>query len=94
MKPTKKQLDLLQVLNPFKGSYVTYEEAAKILGFSVRAIESRVSKLKKNSPEVYWKFKQLRKDMNAGQRAVNYPVVMDPVEIDILHGYGRIREVF
>ena len=94
MKPTKKQLELLEALNPFKGSYVTYEEAAKILTITVSGVKKRMSRLKQCSPEVYWNFKKLRKDMNEGQRAVKYPIVMDPNEINDLYGYNKVKEIF
>ena len=90
MKPTRKQLELLRVLNPFRGKKIFYREAAKIMGLSVRAVEDRMSNLKKNSPEVYWKFKQLRKDMNAGQRALGRIRAVDPNDFK----YFDIKERF
>ena len=90
MKPTRKQLELLRVLNPFKNKKIFYREAAKIMGLSLQTVKDRMSRLKKNSPEVYWKFKQLSKDMNAGQRALGRTRIVDPNDFK----YFDIKERF
>jgi len=94
MRPTTKQLELLQVLNPYKEIKVTYDMAAGILGISINGVKGRMRRLKKRCPDVYWKFNQLRKDMAAGQRAVKYPIVMNPRQINKLYGFNKIREQF
>ncbi len=90
MKPTKKQLDLLQVLNPHKETKVTQADAAKILGVTVRAIEYRMSNLKRRCPDTYQTFKQLGKDITAGQKALNRTRVVDPEDFE----YFDIKERF
>lgn len=94
VKPTKKQLRLLRVLNPHQERKIAQVEAAKILGITLRAVEYRMSNLKRRCPDIYLAFKQLRKEINAGQRLLNYPKIMDPVEINKLYKHNRVKEVF
>ena len=89
IEPTKKQLEVLKTLNPFIGN-ITYEQAAKELGISRDAVEKRMRNLKKRCPEIYWKFRELRKKINEGQQAVSSAHKIDPDNFDFLN----IKETF
>jgi hypothetical protein len=90
---TKKQLKLLMTLNPFKRKKI-YSEVAIELGVSKSAVQATMCRIKKRCPGIYWKFRQLRKDMTAGQKAVNYPIVMDPDFIEELNSFDKVKESF
>jgi len=89
VNPTKKQLELLQVLNPYKRKMV-YWEAAEILGVGLQAVKDRMFRLKRRCPEVYRNFKQLQKDMAAGQRALDRARTVNPEDFK----YFDIKERF
>lgn len=93
MEPTKKQLELLLILNPFEKK-TAYREAANILGISKAAVQQRMLNLKKRCPDVYWKFRKLKKKLNKYQRNANRPYTINPKKIENLELNGRIREIW
>ena len=91
MKPTRKQLDLLKVLNPYSGRIVSCEEAAYALNISVSAVWHRMAGFKKRCPEAHAKFIKLRQDMGNGQKAVSKPLLVGRFE---QFDETKIREIF
>ena len=82
-EPTTKQMEILLTLNPFEGK-TSYEKAAKELGISNTTLKKRVMRLKKRCPEVYEKFKNLQKELNQGQRAIDEATPLDPYDFEFL----------
>lgn len=58
--PTQRQLEILLTLNPLEYDR-TYEDVAKILKVSEGSIQKQISRLKQRCPDVYQRFKKLRK---------------------------------
>lgn len=56
--PTKKQLEILLLLNPFEHD-ITYEDAAKTLGVDKQNIKATMSRFKTRCPVIYKRFKKL-----------------------------------
>ena len=94
VKPTRKQLELLLVLNPFNCERVNYHEAADIIGISESCVKKRMHRFKKRCPEAYWKFRALRNEMTHGQRAIDFPRVYDVEFIEEMHANGLVKESF
>jgi hypothetical protein len=88
---TPKQMGLLNTLNPFLDHQVTYKEAALVLGVSETAIKRMMMRIKKNAPTVYLRFKQLRKKMNAGQRAIEKAARVEPRVLERLGKHSFIE---
>ena len=61
-RPTKKQMELLLILNPFKFDR-TYKDAAMLLGISESAVKNRMIRLKKRCPVVYERFRKIRESL-------------------------------
>ena len=89
MNLTRKQLELLMVLNPFKGD-ISYQDAADELGVSQQAIQGMMSRIKTRCPEIYAAFDKLRKNLSDGEYDVNNPVILDPKNFD----YLKLKRVF
>lgn len=89
MELTRRQLELLMVLNPFKGD-ISYQDAADELGISRQAVQGRMSRIKIRCPEVYAAFDKLRKNLSDGEYDVNNPVILDPKNFD----YLKLKRVF
>jgi len=66
-RPTGMQLTLLKALNPFQES-PTHAKAAKELGISKRAVDRRMANLKRRCPEIYKKYKELKKFIRNGEK--------------------------
>ena len=58
--PTKKQLEVLTLLNPLKYPGMKNKEVGLLLGISAKAAQDRMSTLKKRCPDIYDKFRKLR----------------------------------
>lgn len=94
-EPTKKQLEVLKALNPFRvDANETFEEAAKELGVSEIAIKIRMTNLKQRCPDVYETFRNLRKRFNQDKKRLKNPILLDPKVIEQLERGGKIKEVF
>lgn len=83
-KPTKRQLELLKVLNPYLGN-TTYADAAEKLDTTEKSIKDMMSRLKVRCPEVYESFNELRKNLNRGQNKVDNAVVIRPNKLNNLN---------
>lgn len=92
-EPTKRQLEVLMLLNPFEKK-TNYAEVAKILEISKAAVQQRMCHLKKRCPSIYQKFWNLRKAMSKGQQAINKAYVADPNFIEDLNTLNAIKETF
>jgi len=104
-EPTKRQLEVLLLLNPFEKK-TNYAEVARTLGISRAAVQQRMCHLKKRCPSIYKKFWDLRKAMNDRnhKRSLAKPWLFDPKFLeDACDGerlYGtdsldlRIKETF
>jgi len=92
-EPTKRQLEVLLLLNPFVKK-TNYTEIAKILGISKAGVQQRMCHLKKRCPSIYKKFWDLKKSMSKGQQAINKAYIADPVFIEELNALNAIRETF
>ena len=62
-KATKKQMELLLILNPFEFNR-TYADAAEILGVSESNIQTRMSEFKKRCPAAYEKFMKVKESLS------------------------------
>lgn len=92
-EPTKRQLEVLLLLNPFEKK-TNYAEVAKIIGISKAGVQQRICHLKKRCPSIYKKFWDLRKTMSKGQQAINKAYVADPNFIEDLNTLNAIMETF
>ena len=73
-QPTKRQLEILLVLNPFEFNR-TYKDVARILGISETCVKSRMARLKKQCPVIYEKFKEVkRKEKLVMRNGLNYSI--------------------
>lgn len=74
-EPTKRQLEVLLLLNPFVKK-TNYAEVARILGISRAAVQQRICHLKKRCPSIYQKFSNLKKELNDRdhRKRLNNPV--------------------
>ena len=94
-EPTKKQLELLCALNPFREDINgTFEEAAKELKTTEGNIKQRMLRLQKRCPEIYEDFRNLRKMLNRDKRNIKNPIVLNPKDIEELERVGKIKEIF
>ena len=94
-EPTKKQLEMLKALNPFReDANETFAEAAKELGTTEEAIKLRMRSMKKRCPEVYERFFNLRKKFNKDKKQLKDPILLDPKIIEQLEQSGKIQKVF
>ena len=88
-KPTKKQLEVLLLLNPFKG-YKTENDIAKELGISRIAVCNRMQNLKKRCPSIYKKFMKLKEPI--------CPIIISDLcrddEQNECFDYLKIKEIF
>jgi len=82
--PTKRQLEVLKVLNPYEGR-TTYSEAARILGTTEQRIKEIMSRLKKRCPEIYNNYTAIKKILNNGQKKVNNADIIEPNKIKNLN---------
>jgi len=93
--PTKKQLEMLKALNPFRvDANRVYADAAQELGVTESEIKQRMMRLKERCPEVYESFRKLRIRFNRDKQQLKNPVLLDPKRIEQLEGYGKIKEIF
>ena len=92
-KPTKKQLEVLLLLNPFKG-YKTEDDVAKELGISRRAICYRIENLKKRCPLVYEEFAKLKKKFNKPNDFIIISDLCKDDEQNECFDYLKIKEIF
>ena len=92
-EPTKRQLEVLLLQNPFLKK-TNYVEIAKILGISRAGVQQRICRLKRRCPSIYQKFRELKKTMSKGQQAINKAYVADPNSIEDLNSLNKIRETF
>lgn len=58
--PTKKQLEVIMLVNPFRAKSVKYADAAKILGITVSAVKERMTSLRKRCPQIWESFRKER----------------------------------
>ena len=58
-QPTEIQMEILLILNPYEFNR-TYKDAARILGVFESNIQYQMSKLKKQCPVIYEKFKGIK----------------------------------
>jgi hypothetical protein len=58
--PTKKQLEVMILVNPFRAKSVKYSDAAKILGITVSAVKERMTSLRKRCPQIWKSFRRER----------------------------------
>lgn len=94
-EPTKKQLDMLKSLNPFRvDANDTFAEAAKELGITEAAIKARMLNLKQRCPEVYENFRKLRIRFNRDKQQLKDLLLLDPKRIELLERTGKIKEIF
>lgn len=76
--PTKKQLEVMLICNPFRAKHVKYSDAAKLLGINKRAIQDRMTSLHKRCPQIWESFRKERfKD-----RVNHYPKKFDTGCVD------------
>lgn len=78
-EPTKRQLEVLLLQNPFVKK-INYAEIAKVLGISKAGVQQRMCHLKKRCPSIYQKFKDLKKEINDKnhKRRLAKPWLFDP----------------
>jgi len=88
-RPTKKQLELLLILNPYIEK-ISYKDAAVVLGVSESAVKKRLKILKSRCPDVYGSFMSVRRKLNNGQTRVDNAVIIDPKHLK----YFNILEKF
>ena len=89
--PTVMQMELLLILNPYNHTKnYTYAQAAKVLNITEAAVTQRMACLKQRCPITYARFIQLKKDMNAGSRAIKQATNLDPAAFK----YLKIKEYF
>jgi hypothetical protein len=94
-EPTKRQLEMLKALNPFREDINgNFKEVAKELGTSEAAIWKLMERFKERCPEVYEKFRWLRKKFNNDRRKIKNPILLDPDTLKQLEQAGKIKEVF
>jgi len=94
-EPTKKQLELLFALNPFRvDANETFKEAAKELDISEVAIKRRMENLKERCPDVYSDFRKLRLRFSKDKKGLKNPILLDPKVIEQLERSDKIKEVF
>lgn len=62
-QPTKKQMELLLILNPFEFNR-TYKDVAEILGVSESNIQTQMSKFKGRCPDAYEKFMKVKERLS------------------------------
>ena len=94
-EPTKKQLAMLNVLNPFREDINgNFKEAAKELGISEVGMWKLMERLKERCPEVYEDFRNLRKMLNKDKRNIKNSIVMNPKDIEELERVSKIKEIF
>ncbi len=94
-EPTKKQLEMLNALNPFRVDVnETFEEVAEELGITENAVWEMMARLKKRCPEVYERFRNLRKKFNKDKEGLKNPILLDPETLKQLEQAGKIKEVF
>ena len=89
MNLTKRQLELLMVLNPFRGD-TSYQDAADELGISRQAVQRMMGRIKIRCPKIYTAFEKLRKNLSNGVQDINNPTVLDPKNFD----YLKLKKVF
>lgn len=92
-EPTKRQLEVLLLQNPFVKK-TNYAEIARTLGISKAGVQQRICRLKRRCPSIYQKFKDLKKSITKGQQAVNKAYVADPVFIEELNALNAVKETF
>lgn len=92
-EPTKRQLEVLLLQNPFVKK-TNYAEIAEILGISKAGVQQRICHLKKRCPSIYQKFRELKKTMSKGQQAINKAYVADPDFIENLNDLNAVKEMF
>ena len=94
-KPTRKQLEMLQALNPLKAdANETFKQAANELDISKSSLYDRMLRLKQRCPEVYGRFRELRKGINRTKRRLRNSVLLDPKIIEQLEQQDKIKEIF
>lgn len=98
-EPTKRQLEVLLLQNPFVKK-TNYAEIAKILGISKAGVQQRICHLKKRCPSIYKKFRELKKEINDRnhRKRLNNPVPISRLcsteEQNECFDYLKIKEVF
>ena len=94
-EPTKRQLAMLNALNPFRvDANETFKEAAEELGVSESAMENMMLRFKDRCPEVYERFRWLRKKFNEDKRKIKNPILLNNDTIEQLERGGKIKEIF
>lgn len=88
-KPTKRQLEVLKVLNPYLDK-VTYSDAARILKTSEDNIKHIMMRLSKRCPEIYDNYISVKKILNGGQKRIRNAIVTDPERLTNL----EVKEKF
>jgi DNA-binding Lrp family transcriptional regulator len=92
-EPTKKQLEVLLLLNPFEGK-VTQAEAAEKLGISREAVCIRMRNLKKRCPIVHEKFMKIKKSFNKKVNVIPVSRLCSDEEQNECFDYLKIKETF
>lgn len=82
-EPTKRQLEVLLLQNPFVKK-TNYAEIARTLGISKAGVQQRICRLKKRCPLIYQKFRDLKKELNDRdhRRKLNNPIPISQLCID------------
>ena len=94
-KPTKRQLKVLNALNPFRVDINrTYAAAAEELNITERAVRERMAGLKARCPDIYYRFTDLRKRLNKGERGMRNPTLLSADVIEQFERSGMIKEIF
>lgn len=94
-EPTKKQMKMLFALNPHRVDFnETFKEAAEELGVTEDAMKHMMMRLKQRCPEVYERFRNLRKMFKRDKEGLKNPLVLDPKDIEKLEEYNKIKGVF
>lgn len=58
--PTKKQLEVMVLINPFRAKSVKYSDVAKMLGITTLAVKERMKTLSKQCPQIWQAFRRER----------------------------------
>jgi len=92
-KPTKRQMEVLLLLNPFEGK-VTQSDVAEKLGISRKAVFLRLKNLKKRCPGIYEKFMKIKKSFNEKTNVVQISQLCSDEEQNECFDYLNYKETF
>lgn len=91
---THNQETLLYALNPYKDRRITYKDAAFNLGITEAGVAGAMMRLKKDNPYVYYRFKEITKRINIGERNMKNAKPTDPKDLELYEKYSIVKEIF